>query len=131
LPGARETLFWLKQTGRKVGICSNKPVAFSRELMVCLGIAEVIDVVLGPEDTGRHKPAPDILLIAMQRLGVDRTRTLYIGDMTVDIQTARAAGVTVWVVATGTETAAALDAARPDRRLTSLTEVADLLAAPQ
>jgi len=45
---------------------------------------------------------------------------LYIGDMVVDIETARSAGVRVWVVATGSDEPDALARARPDRMLNSL-----------
>jgi phosphoglycolate phosphatase len=129
LPGARETLFALKQRGLKLGVCSNKPVAYTRELIAYLGVAHALDVVLGPEDVRRRKPAPDMLLTAMTRLGVEPDQTLYVGDMTVDIQTARSAHVRVWVLATGSDTPEALDAARPDRRLASLKELVTLLDA--
>lgn len=129
LPGAADTLRSLHGSGRKLGICSNKPVDFTRQLIRHLGLTDWLHVVLGPEDVGRHKPAPDMLLAAMQRLAVSPHETLYIGDMTVDIETARAAGVPVWVVPTGSDTIDALDAARPDRRLASLHEIAPLLAA--
>jgi phosphoglycolate phosphatase len=127
LPGAAETLAGLKQRGLRTGICSNKPVAFTRELVRYLGVADWLDVVLGPEDAGHPKPAPDILLVALHRLNVEPSQALYVGDMVVDIRTARSAGVAVWVVATGSETAEALDEAAPDRRLTSLAEILTLL----
>jgi len=127
LPGAAQTLAGLKAHGLKVGICSNKPVAFTRELVRFLGIADSLDLVLGPEDVGRHKPAPDMLLQAMDRLGVSPDQTLYVGDMVVDIQTARSARVRVWVVPTGSETPEALDLAGPDRRLRNLQEVLEVL----
>ncbi len=124
LPGAREALAALHGRGLKLGICSNKPVAYTRDLVDVLGLAGLFDVVLGPEDTGRHKPAPDVLLLAMCRLEVTADQTLYVGDMVVDVETARAAGVRVWVVATGSDPAEVLDRAGPDRRLGSLTELA-------
>jgi phosphoglycolate phosphatase len=127
LPGAAETLAGLKQRGLRTGLCTNKPVAYTGELIRYLGVADLLDVVLGPEDVGRYKPAPDILLTALHRLDVAADRALYVGDMVVDIQTARAAGVAVWVVATGSETPGALDQAGPDRRLVSLSEILDIL----
>ena len=108
--------------GVKLGICSNKPVAFTRIILADTPFQPLFDAVLGPEDAGRHKPAPDILNLAMARLGVGPAATLYIGDMSIDVETARAAGVRVWVVPTGTDSAATLDAARPDRRLRDLDE---------
>ena len=41
--------------------------------------------------------------VALQRLAVTPPEALYVGDMTVDIDTARAAGVAVWVVPTGSD----------------------------
>lgn len=123
LPGAAEVLRWLRSRGIATGICSNKPVAFTRELVAFLGLAESLDTVFGPEDVGRHKPAPDMLLAAMKWLDVTAASTIYVGDMAVDVQTARAAGVRVWVVPTGSDTPATLDAARPDVRLRDLSEI--------
>jgi phosphoglycolate phosphatase-like HAD superfamily hydrolase len=47
--------------------------------------------------------------------------------MVVDIETARAAGVTVWVIPTGSDTQATLVAARPDRLLQDFRELAELI----
>jgi 2-phosphoglycolate phosphatase len=120
LPGAAEALAALKQNGRLTGVCSNKPRAFTVELLAFLGIASAVDVVFGPEDVRQPKPAPDMLLAAMHQLGVTRAQTLYVGDMTVDINTARAAGVQVWVVPTGSDERATLLQAHPDHLLDSL-----------
>ena len=47
--------------------------------------------------------------------------------MVVDIETARAAGVAVWTVPTGSDDAALLREARPDRLVSDLHEVMELL----
>ena len=125
LPGAMETLTTLKSRGRKVALCSNKPRLFSEKLLVRLDIAGCFDAVLGPEDVPHPKPAPDMLLAAVRRLEMAANRVLYVGDMTVDIKAARAAGLTVWTVPTGSDTAEALVAAKPDRLLRELREVLD------
>ena len=123
LPGAGALLRALKRTERKVGLCSNKPRLFSEGLLAHLGVGSLFDVVLGPEDVPRPKPAPDMLVRAVERLELPRERVLYIGDMTVDIETARAAGVRVWIVPTGCEARESLLAARPDRLIESLEEM--------
>jgi phosphoglycolate phosphatase len=128
LPGAAETLAAAHGSGRRVGICSNKPGAFTRDLLQYLRVSEYVDLVLGPEDVAQPKPAPDMLLVALERLHVPAAQALYVGDMGVDIQTARAAGVRVWVVATGSDSRPALEQAGPDRLLHDLTELAPLLA---
>ncbi len=129
LPGAADTLRTLHERGLRLGICSNKPVAFTRELVEYLGVASYLDVVLGPEDVPRPKPAPDMLRTALARLKLPAEEVLYIGDMVVDIQTARAAGVSVWVVPTGSDEVETLKRAYPDRLLRDLHQVAEFLAA--
>ena len=133
LPGAAELLRLLHGRGLRLGVCSNKPVAFTRDLATYLGVAPLLDVVLGPEDVARPKPAPDMLLAALQRLNVAADAALYVGDMSVDVQTARAAGVAVWVVATGSEDRDALVRAHPDRLFAGLEELAKAIppATPQ
>src|SRR5207245_274548 len=103
--------------------------------------------VLGPEDVPRPKPAPDMLLAALAQLGVPPAAALYVGDMVVDIETARGADVAVWVVPTGSNDRASsargadvavwvvptgsndratLEAAGPDRVLNDLHELAQV-----
>jgi phosphoglycolate phosphatase len=130
LPGVAEALAALTASGRRLGVCSNKPVAFTRQLLLDLEIVDRFSAVLGPEDVPRPKPAPDMLLEGLSRLGVAATEALYVGDMVIDIQTARAAGVPVWVVPTGSDTLEALRAASPDRLLAGMTELPGLLDVP-
>lgn len=125
LPEAARTIRRLHGAGLRVGLCSNKPRLFSGKLLEHFGLARCFDVVLGPEDVDRLKPAPDMLQLAVQRLALTPDRVLYVGDMTVDIETARAAGVTAWIVPTGSDARETLAAARPDRLLAGLQEVAD------
>jgi 2-phosphoglycolate phosphatase len=126
LPGAAEALAHLHAAGKKLALCSNKLSQYSRELLQFLKVADLFAVVLGPEDVGQPKPAPDMLLAAMKRLDLTPQQTLYVGDMVVDIETARAAGVCVWVVPTGTNDRQTLAAAKPDRLLVGLRELMEL-----
>jgi phosphoglycolate phosphatase len=128
LPGVADALAALRKAGLRLAVCSNKPLAFTRDLLDTLGVAGRFDVVLGPEDVPRPKPAPDMLRAGLRRLGVAAEDALYVGDMTVDVQTARAAGVRVWVVPTGSDDRAALEAARPDRLLAGFADLVPGLA---
>jgi 2-phosphoglycolate phosphatase len=129
LPGVAQTLRSLKQSGLRLAVCSNKPRDFTRELLLFLSLSALIEIVIGPEDAARIKPAPDMLLAALTQLKMAPAEALYVGDMVVDIETARAAGVTVWVIPTGSDERATLEAARPDRILGTFQELAALAAA--
>jgi pyrophosphatase PpaX len=51
------------------------------------------DVTVGAEDTTRHKPNPDPLLLALERLDASADDAVYVGDSPFDIQAAKAAQV--------------------------------------
>jgi phosphoglycolate phosphatase len=124
-PGVETTLETLQNWGFALGVCSNKSVAFTRRLVEGLGLAARFGCVLGPEDTGAAKPDPSMLLEGCRRLKVSTNETVYIGDMTVDVQTARAAGMPVWLVPFGVHSLN--DAGQPDRRLADFEEILQLV----
>lgn len=100
-PGVRETLDRLHSHGIVMGVCSNKAVAFTRSLVASLGLAEILPVVLGPEDVGSPKPDPAMLLEGVKRLYLGADEVVYVGDMSVDVLAAKAAGLPVWLVHVG------------------------------
>ena len=131
MPGVAETIPELARRGYRLGVCSNKRVEFTRQLVAALGLGEYFACVLGPDDVGgRAKPDPAMLLEGLNRLEVSTSEAAYVGDMIVDVQTARAAGVPVWLVLPdGNESPApVLDSdGVPDRVLDSFAEVLELL----
>jgi pyrophosphatase PpaX len=52
-----------------------------------------MDVVIGAEDTARHKPQPDPVLEALRRLDASPADAAYVGDSPFDIHAGNAAGV--------------------------------------
>jgi phosphoglycolate phosphatase len=131
MPGVAEAIPELARRGFRQGVCSNKRVEFTRQLVQMLGLAAHFECVLGPEDVGdRPKPDPAMLLEGLSRLGVSAGEAIYIGDMTIDVQTARTAGVTVWLVPGGAAGLEAAEQAEPDRVLTGFAELPVLLENP-
>jgi len=129
LPGAGAILRDLRARGVRHAVCSNKPREFSAQLLDHLEIACWVDVLLGPEDVAAPKPAPDMLLLGLERLGTRPEEAFFVGDMTVDIQAARSAGLRVAVVATGSDSADKLKAAGPDVFAPDLGALARILSA--
>ena len=97
-PGIAEGLRVLRQSGKKLAVVTARR-RFSLEIILRqTGIAQFFDVVVTPEDTGRHKPDPQPALLAMARLGADPAATVMIGDAVHDISCGAAAGIdTVFV----------------------------------
>jgi pyrophosphatase PpaX len=92
----------LRGEGRRLGIVTAKR---HRTVQLALDrfpeLAEQFELVVGYEDTERHKPAPDPVLFALERLGAAPAEAAYVGDSPFDIQAAKAAGVFAIAVAWG------------------------------
>lgn len=91
-PGIRELLVELRNRGYKMAIVSNKLQAGVDELQR-LFFRDLIDVAIGEQDGFRRKPFPDMVNLALERLGVTTDEAIYIGDSEVDMATARNAGL--------------------------------------
>ncbi|MBQ5825343.1 MAG: HAD family hydrolase, partial [Clostridia bacterium] len=90
--GVEQMLADVKSAGYKVAVVSNKPDVFTKELVAEL-FGEYIPLAIGRSEDIPRKPAPDMVLYAMQRLGSDTSTTVYVGDSEVDVITSRNAGV--------------------------------------
>ena len=102
LPGARELLVAIKERGHRLVLASSgKPhhVDASLDLLDARGIA---DAWTSSGDVEASKPAPDLLQVALQKLGapVDADSVL-IGDSVWDVESAKKAGMPAIVVRSG------------------------------
>jgi phosphoglycolate phosphatase len=93
-PGVRETLDALRERGHLLAVLTNKPVRFSERMMEQLGLGRhFVRVYGGNSFEPRKKPDPVGIEALMSETGVGRERTIMVGDSSVDIRTARNAGV--------------------------------------
>ena len=97
---------------RRLAVLTNKPGAFSREILEGLGASHRFFRVVGGDESPR-KPDPGGLLRLAEEAGVPPGETMFVGDSAIDVQTGRAAGITVVGVTWGLAPAS-LDAAPPD-----------------
>lgn len=128
LPGVAETIPELARRGYMLGVCSNKRVEFTRSLVSALGLGDYFACVLGPDDVGqRAKPDPAMLLEGLNRLKVSAREAVFVGDMIVDVQTGKAAGVPVWLIPLDGTTISAPHEDSADRVLSSFAQLLNLL----
>ncbi len=93
-PGVLELLAELERRGHVLGIVTAKRVATVRLAFERLPLLEErTQVLVGAEDTERHKPDPAPVLEALRRLEVQPEQAVYVGDSPFDIRAAKAAGV--------------------------------------
>jgi len=91
--GTREMLEGLAQRGKLLAVVTSKRNRPAREGLDSFGLRPFFTIILGMEDTVKHKPDPEPLLEAARRLKVDPTHCVYVGDSIYDMQSARSAGM--------------------------------------
>jgi phosphoglycolate phosphatase len=96
-----EVIRRLKNDGVNLGIVSTKFRSRIKEILGREGLLEPFDVIVGGEDVSRHKPDPEGLLSAIERLGGSSSSSLYVGDSVTDAETARRAEVPFAAVLNG------------------------------
>ena len=64
-------------------------------------LRELTDVLVGADDTERHKPDPDPVLEALRRVGATPDEAVYVGDSPFDIRAGKAAGAVAIAVGWG------------------------------
>jgi pyrophosphatase PpaX len=113
--GMEEVLVRLKDEGRRLGIVTAKrrktvELAFAR-----LPIEHLFETVVGGDETEHHKPHPEPLLLALERLGARPEEAAYVGDAPFDVKAANAAGLYAVAVSWGgIHARARLEAEAPD-----------------
>jgi len=124
--GVLEMLAELKVRGTPMALVSNKPDGPVADLAEQY-FPGMFSVTVGDSPSRARKPAPDMPLYALERLGVSREEAIYIGDSEVDIQTARNAGLPVVSVTWGFRDREELEKLSPDYLVDTPEELLSLL----
>ncbi|MGQ0710318.1 MAG: HAD-IA family hydrolase [Rhodoferax sp.] len=117
---AAPALTRLRARGLRLVCVTNKPQGHAQALLQHLGLAPLLDGVVGAQEGLRKKPHPDALLLACRQSGVAPVQALMVGDSANDAQAARAAGCAVVLVDYGYNHGECVSAAGADAVLGSL-----------
>ena len=101
MPCLGEVLAALSTRGIRMSVASNKPAAYSIRILTRLAVLTYFDAIEGPETAGALKPDPAMIVACLHAMGVTHDEALYIGDMTLDAEAGRRAGLAVVLVAGG------------------------------
>jgi pyrophosphatase PpaX len=66
---------------------------FTKEALAADNLERYFDAVIGGLDVENHKPKPDPVLLALEKIDVIPDQALMVGDLAVDILSGKAAGV--------------------------------------
>ncbi|WP_225829854.1 HAD-IA family hydrolase [Streptomyces sp. NK08204] len=92
--GIVDLLDTLRARGLRLAVATGKAGVRARSLLETLGLITYFDHVIGSDEVADPKPAPDIVLQALHRLGARAEAAIMVGDAPADVRSARGAGVT-------------------------------------
>lgn len=92
-PGAFDLINGVKRSGGKIGVLTTSKRSWVEPALKKNGVWEMMDVFLGKEDVHRFKPDPEIINVALEKIGGNKYETVMIGDTGKDVGAAKAAGV--------------------------------------
>ncbi len=91
--GMESVLVRLHEEGRRLGVVTAKRRSTVELAFARVPLAHLFETIVGGDETARHKPDPEPLLLAAERMGADPAQTAYVGDSPFDILAAKAAGM--------------------------------------
>lgn len=100
-PGVVEALQEIYDMNIPMGVCTNKPESFTRQILEGLGLSGYFSSVVGGDTTSERKPDPEPVLACLRGLATGPESSLMIGDSVHDVHAAHAAGVYIGVVPWG------------------------------
>lgn len=128
-PGVVDTVRELHGNGHPLAVVTSKLEAGARRSLRFIGVEECFSSVVGIDATERHKPEPEPVWFALERLGgVPRGRALFVGDSTHDVRAGNAAGVVTAAATWGPFSREQLAAAGPAHWLDRMTDLPELVA---
>ncbi|MBU0513949.1 MAG: HAD-IA family hydrolase [Proteobacteria bacterium] len=117
----------LKNLPHPKAVVTNKMEDLAHRIVAGLGLAPYFQAVIGWQPDLALKPDPELINLALERLGAGPEEALMVGDTLADVAAARAAGVFVAVVGGGFVDLDELRAAGPDLVLERLSDLTDNL----
>jgi pyrophosphatase PpaX len=111
--GVPEMLAELAARGHALGIVTSKTVELARRGLAHTQIDHFFETIVGMDSCKRHKPDPEPVMIALDRLGSGPEGAWFVGDSVHDMESGNAAGVETVGALWGPFTAADLEPSRP------------------
>lgn len=114
-PHVRETLVALKAAGVKLVVMTNKEGRYTQTVLDAHQMGPLFDRVISGDTFPVKKPNPMGIDECLAQFGATRERTLFVGDSSIDVATARAGGIAVWALPYGYNMGEPIEACQPDR----------------
>lgn len=127
-PRVRESLEALRAAGVKLAVVTNKEGRYTQTVLDVHALTPLFDRVVSGDTLPVKKPDPAAIHDCLQRFGVARERTLFVGDSSIDVATARNGGIAVWALPYGYNMGEPIEACGPDRVIPDLSALTTSLS---
>lgn len=127
-PHVKEVLTRLRQQGSKLAVVTNKEGRYTDIVLRVHGLTDLFDIVISGDSFPVKKPNPTSVQNCLARWNVLPQQALFVGDSSIDAQTARNANVPVWLLPYGYNMGQTVQSCQPDRVITNFSE---LLSSPE
>lgn len=94
-PGIKEVLEIIKTANIPLAVFTGKGQRAATITLKLLEIYDYFDLIVTGDDVKKHKPAPEGILMFIDKFHLDKNKVLLIGDAPADIKAARAAGIKI------------------------------------
>ncbi|MDP2371065.1 HAD-IA family hydrolase [Rhodoferax sp.] len=124
-PHVRETLTALRGQGVKLAVVTNKEGRYTTTVLNAHRLMPLLDAVVSGDSFPAKKPDPTGIHSCLSQFGVAPERALFVGDSSIDVATARNAGVSVWALPYGYNMGQPIEACAPDRLIADCSMLLD------
>ncbi len=115
-----QTLERLRQRGAHLAVVTNKESAYTQTVLDAHGLTPFFGAIISGDTFATKKPSPEGVSACLAQFGVAASEALFVGDSSIDVATARNAGVPVWVVPYGYNMGQPIAASAPDRTIATI-----------
>ena len=127
-PHVKEVLTRLRQQGSKLAVVTNKEGRYTDIVLRVHGLTDLFDIVISGDSFPVKKPNPTSVQNCLARWNVLPQQALFVGDSSIDAQTARNANIPVWLLPYGYNMGQTVQSCQPDRVIANFSE---LLSSPE
>jgi phosphoglycolate phosphatase-like HAD superfamily hydrolase len=89
------TISMLKRLKKKykLAIATNNTKRDTEIILKKFNLKGIFDVIITANDVKRPKPSPELLILAVDEMGIPKEDLIYVGDSEVDVKTGKSAGI--------------------------------------
>ena len=117
------TLERLRQRGAHLAVVTNKESAYTQTVLDAHLLTPFFGAVICGDTFATKKPSPEGVLACLARFGVAASEALFVGDSSIDVATARNAGVAVWALPYGYNMGQPISDCGPDRIIATIAAI--------